>query len=180
MKLLIVDDEELTRTGVITSLDWASLGIDEVLQADDGVHGLETARLCKPELILCDVRMPRMDGISMLERLEKFLPDTVPMSPTMPCSAISESLTTVLIRRFPSSFSPPHLLFSMLSCNSHVSITNYNTKIPEWVSKAVEQAPQRFRQKSASMRNQYRCFENNIDYLSLMLPFLMPQSAERF
>ena len=30
MKLLIVDDEELTRTGVITSLDWASLGIDEV------------------------------------------------------------------------------------------------------------------------------------------------------
>ncbi len=79
MKLLIVDDEELTRTGVITSLDWASLGIDEVLQADDGVHGLETARLCKPEIILCDVRMPRMDGISMLERLEKFLPDTVPI-----------------------------------------------------------------------------------------------------
>ena len=27
MKLLIVDDEELTRTGVITSLDWASLGL---------------------------------------------------------------------------------------------------------------------------------------------------------
>ena len=64
---------------MITSLDWASLGIDEVLQADDGVHGLETARLCKPEIILCDVRMPRMDGISMLERLEKFLPDTVPI-----------------------------------------------------------------------------------------------------
>ena len=79
MKLLIVDDEELTRTGVITSLDWVSLGIDEVLQADDGVHGLETARRCKPEIILCDVRMPRMDGISMLERLEKILPDTVPI-----------------------------------------------------------------------------------------------------
>ena len=45
MKLLIVDDEELTRTGVISSLDWSSLGIDEVIQADDGVHGLETARV---------------------------------------------------------------------------------------------------------------------------------------
>lgn len=77
MKLLIVDDEELTRTGVISSLDWSSLGIDEVIQADDGVHGLETARLHKPEIILCDVRMPRMDGITMLERLEKFLPDSV-------------------------------------------------------------------------------------------------------
>ena len=64
MKLLIVDDEELTRTGVISSLDWSSLGIDEVIQADDGVHGLETARLYKPEIILCDVRMPRMDGIT--------------------------------------------------------------------------------------------------------------------
>ena len=79
MKLLIVDDEELTRTGVISSLNWDSLGIDEVLQADDGVHGLETARLHKPEIVLCDVRMPRMDGITMLERLEKLLPDTVPI-----------------------------------------------------------------------------------------------------
>ena len=79
MKLLIVDDEELTRTGVISSLDWKSLGIDEVLQADDGVHGLEEARIHRPEIILCDVRMPRMDGITMLERLEKILPDSVPI-----------------------------------------------------------------------------------------------------
>ena len=79
MKLLIVDDEELTRTGVISSVDWKSIGIDEVLQADDGVHGLESARLHRPEIILCDVRMPRMDGITMLERLEKFLPDSVPI-----------------------------------------------------------------------------------------------------
>lgn len=77
MKLLIVDDEELTRTGVISSIDWQSLGIDEVLQADDGIHGLEAARMYKPEIILCDVRMPRMDGIAMLERLESILPDTV-------------------------------------------------------------------------------------------------------
>ena len=79
MKLLIVDDEELTRTGVIASIDWKSLGIDEVFQADDGVNGLETAKIHKPEIILCDVRMPRMDGITMLERLEKFLPDSVPI-----------------------------------------------------------------------------------------------------
>ena len=39
MKLLIVDDEELTRTGVISSIDWQSIGIREVLQADDGING---------------------------------------------------------------------------------------------------------------------------------------------
>ena len=52
MKLLIVDDEELTRTGLISSIDWDSLGITEILQADDGVNGLEMARLHKPEIIL--------------------------------------------------------------------------------------------------------------------------------
>ena len=66
MKLLIVDDEELTRTGLISSIDWDSLGITEILQADDGVNGLEMARLHKPEIILCDVRMPRMTGIRQI------------------------------------------------------------------------------------------------------------------
>ena len=45
MKLLIVDDEELTRTGVISSIDWQSIGIREVLQADDGINGIEVARV---------------------------------------------------------------------------------------------------------------------------------------
>lgn len=76
MKLLIVDDEELTRTGLVSSIDWKSLGIREIYQADDGLHGLEMARTYQPDIILCDVRMPRMDGISMLQRIESFLPDT--------------------------------------------------------------------------------------------------------
>lgn len=73
MKLLIVDDEELTRTGVISSINWESLGITEIFQADDGINGLQIAQTCRPEIILCDVRMPRMDGITMLERLETML-----------------------------------------------------------------------------------------------------------
>ncbi|MCD8336834.1 MAG: response regulator [Lachnospiraceae bacterium] len=77
MKLLIVDDEILTRTGVVASVDWNSLGIDKVLQADDGINGLQMARAHRPEIILCDVRMPRMNGIDMLKKVEEFLPDTV-------------------------------------------------------------------------------------------------------
>lgn len=79
MKLLIVDDEELTRTGVISSIDWPSIGIQEVLQADDGMNGIEVARVHRPDIVLCDVRMPRLDGIAMLERLEEILPDIVPV-----------------------------------------------------------------------------------------------------
>ena len=38
MKMLIVDDEELTRKGLLSSLNWEKLGIDEVLVADDGIN----------------------------------------------------------------------------------------------------------------------------------------------
>ena len=76
MTLLIVDDEELTRSGVISSIDWESLGITRIIQAEDGLRGLEAARIHHPEIILSDVRMPRMDGISMLKSLEEELPDT--------------------------------------------------------------------------------------------------------
>lgn len=71
MKILIVDDEELTRTGLSAAVVWEKYGIHQVLQADDGVNGLRLALENHPDIILCDVRMPRMDGITMLERIEK-------------------------------------------------------------------------------------------------------------
>lgn len=70
MKLLIVDDEKLTREGLMNSIDWKSLGIDAIAQADDGLHGYETALTFKPDIILSDVRMPRMSGIEMAEKLQ--------------------------------------------------------------------------------------------------------------
>lgn len=76
MKLLIVDDEELTRIGLINSIDWESLGIFTLFQAEDGVSGLRIAREVRPEIVLCDVRMPRMNGIELVERLEKLLPNS--------------------------------------------------------------------------------------------------------
>lgn len=75
MKLLIVDDEELTRNGLVSSINWEKLGISEIRQASDGIHGLEIARAFQPDIVLCDVRMPRMNGIVMLEQIESFLPE---------------------------------------------------------------------------------------------------------
>jgi len=75
MNLLIVDDEELTREGLLNSIDWASLGIINIYQADDGINGLALARKHKPQIILSDVRMPRMDGIEMANRIREDSPD---------------------------------------------------------------------------------------------------------
>lgn len=76
MKILIVDDEKLTREGIISNIDWLKLGINEVFEADDGLNGLEAAKQHKPQIVLSDVRMPRMNGIEMAKELHKFLPET--------------------------------------------------------------------------------------------------------
>lgn len=75
MKLLIVEDEYYTRKGVIEEIDFAGVGIDEIEEADDGVNALELARSFRPDIVLADVRMPRMDGVAMSFELRKLIPD---------------------------------------------------------------------------------------------------------
>ncbi len=75
MKLLIVDDEAFTRDGLMHSIDWKSLGVSQVLLADDGANGLALAKKTMPDIILTDVRMPRMSGIEMSQRIQQQNPD---------------------------------------------------------------------------------------------------------
>jgi two-component system response regulator YesN len=77
MKLLIVDDEKLTREGILKSLPLEKLGIHQTFLADDGIHGLKIALKEKPDLILTDVRMPRMSGVEMAEEILKVLPNAI-------------------------------------------------------------------------------------------------------
>lgn len=69
MKILVADDEKYTRRGLINSVNWDALGIDCVMQAEDGREALEIAGWLEPDIILTDVKMPGMDGIAFVEKL---------------------------------------------------------------------------------------------------------------
>lgn len=71
MKVLIVEDEELIRKGIVLTVDWAALDCQVVGEAANGEEGLELAERCRPSLIITDLKMPRMDGIEMLRRLRE-------------------------------------------------------------------------------------------------------------
>ena len=73
MRVLMVEDEELTRDGIYRCIPWESLGIGEVYMAEDGEEGLQKAMEYQPDIIMADVRMPRMDGITMAFEIRKKL-----------------------------------------------------------------------------------------------------------
>ena len=71
IRVLMVDDEPLVRHGVVAGMDWAALGCEVVGEAQSGEEGLELARKLKPDLIITDIRMPKMDGITMMNLLRE-------------------------------------------------------------------------------------------------------------
>lgn len=69
MKILIADDEDYTREGLIDSIDWESFGIDEIMQAVNGQEALRIAKWFHPDIVLTDIRMPKTDGIDFATEL---------------------------------------------------------------------------------------------------------------
>ena len=70
-KVLVVEDEEMTRKSIVLAVDWAALGCVVAGEASDGVEALEAVERLEPSLIITDLNMPRMDGLAMLRRLRE-------------------------------------------------------------------------------------------------------------
>jgi two-component system nitrogen regulation response regulator NtrX len=66
-KILIIDDEKSIRSTLREILEYEKYTIDE---AQDGQEGLDKLISTKYDLALCDVKMPKMDGIELLERVQ--------------------------------------------------------------------------------------------------------------
>ncbi len=73
--ILIVDDSPLTRRALRTVFeqqpDWVVCG-----EAEDGDEGIDKAKILRPDLIVIDLAMPRLNGISASRMLKKLIPAT--------------------------------------------------------------------------------------------------------
>lgn len=74
-RLLIVDDEYYVRVGIKSAIDWSEIGVEVVGEAADGEEALEMAFSSRPDIILTDVRMPFMDGLTLMEQLRSKMPE---------------------------------------------------------------------------------------------------------
>ncbi|MHA7963947.1 response regulator [Paenibacillus sp. CAU 1782] len=74
MKLLIVEDESRTRELLRTYIPWEELGIGAVETARNGMLALEKAVEWRPDIIVCDVRMPKLNGIDFARQYREVDP----------------------------------------------------------------------------------------------------------
>ncbi len=74
IRLIIVEDEQVIRSGIERHLVWQELGVDEVRSAANADEALEICASFRPDIILSDIRMPGMNGIELCTRFRELLP----------------------------------------------------------------------------------------------------------
>ena len=73
-KIMLVDDEEEVRTSIIKQVDWEKIGFRVVSDAENGEDALEKIDIYEPDVIMTDIRMPYMDGLSLIEKVHSKYP----------------------------------------------------------------------------------------------------------
>lgn len=74
LNIIIVDDDEIIRKGIVDDIDWEKHGIQIAGTARNGMEGLELVKELKPEIVLTDIKMPLMDGLEMIDKALEFMP----------------------------------------------------------------------------------------------------------
>lgn len=71
LTLYLVDDEPIILKGLLETYDWESMGFEVIGWARDGEEALQDIIIKKPDLVLTDVRMKKMDGLVLIEKAKQ-------------------------------------------------------------------------------------------------------------
>ncbi|MGB4658096.1 MAG: response regulator [Mobilitalea sp.] len=73
LKIIIVEDEDIIRKGLVFTIDWLSMDCVVVAEASDGEEGLQKIIEHKPDVVITDIKMPKMNGIEMVRQATEFV-----------------------------------------------------------------------------------------------------------
>lgn len=71
VNFFIVEDDNIIRDGLSSFIDWDSIGAELIGSASNGLEGMKSILNLKPDAVITDVVMPRMDGLEMVMELRK-------------------------------------------------------------------------------------------------------------
>ena len=76
IQVFLVEDEIIIRESIQRMIPWKEYGYELVGEASDGEMALPMIREQKPDLVITDIKMPFMDGLSLISLVKKELPNT--------------------------------------------------------------------------------------------------------
>lgn len=70
-RVIIAEDEMFVRIGLEHSIKWSDYEMEVVATVSNGIEALEKYRELKPHIIITDIKMPKMDGMKLIEEIRK-------------------------------------------------------------------------------------------------------------
>src|SRR5210317_1315168 len=137
--ILIIEDEAAIRRVLVKILSEES-DTYQVEEAEDGLHGIEMIRKEDYDLVLCDIKMPKMDGVEVLEATKKIKPE-VPMVMISGHGDLDTAVNTMRLGAFDYISKPPdlnRLLNTVRNALDKKELVVENTLLKKKVSKKYE------------------------------------------
>ena len=76
IKVFLVEDEIIIREAIHKMIPWAEYGFELIGEAKDGEMALPLIKKSKPDVLITDIKMPFMDGLTLSRLVKKDLPNT--------------------------------------------------------------------------------------------------------
>lgn len=138
-KILIVEDEAAIRRVLVKILTEEN-DTYQVFEAEDGLSGIDLIRKDDFDLVLCDIKMPKMDGVEVLEATKKLKPE-VPIVMISGHGDLDTAVNTMRLGAFDYISKPPdlnRLLNTVRIALDRKELVVENTRLKKKVSKKYE------------------------------------------
>ncbi|RZT00229.1 sigma-54-dependent transcriptional regulator [Aquimarina brevivitae] len=138
-KILVIEDESAIRRVLVKILSEESDQY-EVIEAEDGLVGIEKIKADDFDLILCDIKMPKMDGVEVLEAVKKIKPE-IPIVMISGHGDLDTAVNTMRLGAFDYISKPPdlnRLLNTVRNALDRKELVVENTMLKKKVSKNYE------------------------------------------
>ena len=76
MRILVIDDESKTRTGIIRLIKSLDPNFFVIGEAENGYDGMLLIKKHRPDVVITDIMMPRINGLDMIANVKELSPDT--------------------------------------------------------------------------------------------------------
>ncbi|MAP79668.1 MAG: response regulator [Aequorivita sp.] len=135
-RILIIEDEAAIRRVLVKILSEENEGY-ELFEAEDGLSGMEMIKNEDFDLVLCDIKMPKMDGVEVLEAVKKIKPE-IPMVMISGHGDLETAVNTMKLGAFDYISKPPdlnRLLNTVRIALDRKELVVENTRLKKKVSK---------------------------------------------